>query len=137
MTKTYRIALPLLGAWLAGWMYLSWAAIQDDALIHLRYADNLFLYHFITYDGVHGDYGASSLLYVALLAVLRGLTASPSACSGDMKAGVPSTQPRSSSRSDVETSRASPKSSSFTQKRSVLPSRMMLSGLTSRCTSLW
>jgi hypothetical protein len=58
-------------------MYLSWAAIQDDALIHLRYADNLFLYHFITYDGVHGDYGASSLLYVALLAVLRGLTASP------------------------------------------------------------
>jgi hypothetical protein len=77
MTKTYRIALPLLGAWLAGWMYLSWAAIQDDALIHLRYADNLFLYHFVTYDGVHGDYGASSLLYVALLAVLRGLTASP------------------------------------------------------------
>ena len=77
MTRRYRIALPLLGAWLAGWIYLSWAAIQDDALIHLRYADNLFLHHFITYDGVHPDYGASSLLYVGLLALLRGLTDSP------------------------------------------------------------
>jgi hypothetical protein len=77
MTKMHRIMLPLLAAWLAGWMYLSWAAIQDDALIHLRYADNLFLHHFITYDGVHPDYGASSLLYVAILAFLRGLTASP------------------------------------------------------------
>ncbi len=69
--------LRLLGLWLAGWIYLSWAAIQDDALIHLRYADNLYLYHFVTYDGVHPDYGASSLLYVAILAALRGLTASP------------------------------------------------------------
>lgn len=77
MTRTYRIVLPLLGAWLAGWMYLSWPAIQDDALIHLRYADNLFLHHFVTYDGVHPDYGASSLLYVALLALLRGATSSP------------------------------------------------------------
>ena len=78
MTRTYRIVLPLLGVWLAAWMFLSWAAIQDDALIHLRYADNLFLHHFITYDGVHPDYGASSLLYVGMLALLRGLTASPS-----------------------------------------------------------
>ncbi len=77
MTKAYRIAIPLLGAWLAAWMYISWPAIQDDALIHLRYADNLLLHHFITYDGVHADYGASSLLYVALLAVLRGLSSSP------------------------------------------------------------
>ena len=77
MTRAYRIALPLLAAWLVGWMYLSWAAIQDDALIHLRYADNLFLHHLITYDGVHPDYGASSLLYVGLLALLRGLTLSP------------------------------------------------------------
>lgn len=77
MTRTYRTMLPLLGAWLAGWMYLSWAAIQDDALIHLRYADNLFLHHFVTYDGTHADYGASSLLYIALLALLRGMTASP------------------------------------------------------------
>ena len=76
MTRTYRIALPLLGVWLATWMYISWPAIQDDALIHLRYADNLFLFHFITYDGVHHDYGASSLLYVALLALLRRLTTS-------------------------------------------------------------
>lgn len=77
MTRTYRIVLPLLGVWLGAWMYLSWAAIQDDALIHLRYADNLFLHHFITYDGTHPDYGASSLLYVGLLALLRGLTTSP------------------------------------------------------------
>ena len=77
MTKIYRTVFRLLGVWLAGWIYLSWPAIQDDALIHLRYADNLFLHHFITYDGVHADYGASSLLYVALLAVLRNFTASP------------------------------------------------------------
>lgn len=77
MTRTYRIVLPLLVAWLAVWTYLSWPAIQDDAMIHLRYADNLFLHHFVTYDGLHSDYGASSLLYIALLALLRGVTASP------------------------------------------------------------
>ena len=76
MTRAYRTTVPLLGAWLAAWMYISWPAIQDDALIHLRYADNLHLHHFITYDGVHAGYGASSLLYVSLLALLRSFTAS-------------------------------------------------------------
>lgn len=76
--KIYKFVLPLLGLWLAGWIFLSWAAIQDDALIHLRYADNLFRTHLITYDGVHPSYGASSLLYVHLLAFLRGFIASPS-----------------------------------------------------------
>lgn len=57
-------------------MELSWPAIQDDALIHLRYANNLYLHHFVTYDGVHPDYGASSLLYVGLLALLRGMASS-------------------------------------------------------------
>ncbi len=72
-----RIALPILSLWLLGWIIFSWAAIQDDALIHLRYADHLLHVHFITYDGVHPSYGTSSLLYVSLLAVLRALTITP------------------------------------------------------------
>ena len=75
-TRGYWVAAAL-GVWLAGWIVLSWAAIQDDALIHLRYADNLYLHHFITYDGVHANYGASSLLYVSILSLLRGVSASP------------------------------------------------------------
>jgi hypothetical protein len=75
--KAYRWAVPFLGLWLATWIILSWAGVQDDAFIHLRYADNLVRTHFITYDGVHPNYGASSLLYVYLLAFLRTFTASP------------------------------------------------------------
>jgi hypothetical protein len=75
--KAYRWAIPVLGLWLATWVLLSWAGVQDDAFIHLRYADNLFRTHLITYDGVHPNYGASSLLYVYLLAFLRTFTASP------------------------------------------------------------
>jgi hypothetical protein len=75
--KAYRWAVPLLGLWLAAWVLLSWAGVQDDAFIHLRYADNLFRTHLITYDGVHPNYGASSLLYVYLLAFLRVFTTSP------------------------------------------------------------
>ena len=82
MARTYRIAIPLLALWLLGWIFLSWPAIQDDALIHLRYADNLVRCHFITYDGVHRDYGASSLLYVALLASLREFSASANLARG-------------------------------------------------------
>lgn len=59
------------------WIVLSWAGVQDDAFIHLRYADNLFQTHLITYDGVHPNYGASSLLYVYLLSFLRTFTATP------------------------------------------------------------
>lgn len=62
--------------WLLVWIFLSWAGVQDDAFIHLRYADNLFRTHHITYDGVHPDYGASSLLYVSLLAFLRAFFSS-------------------------------------------------------------
>jgi hypothetical protein len=75
--KAYRWAIPVLGLWLALWILLSWAGVQDDAFIHLRYADNLFRTHLITYDGVHPDYGTSSLLYVYLLSFLRVFTASP------------------------------------------------------------
>ncbi len=63
--------------WLIAWIILSWAGVQDDAFIHLRYADNFFRTHRITYDGVHPDYGASSLLYVYLLASLRDFFTSP------------------------------------------------------------
>jgi len=77
MSKSYAVALPLLSLWLIAWIVFSWGAVQDDAFIHLRYAENLALHHFITYDGVHPNYGASSLLYVSLLAALRGFTSSP------------------------------------------------------------
>lgn len=75
--STYRWAVPVLGIWLLSWILFSWAGVQDDALIHLRYADNLFRTHLITYDGVHSNYGASSLLYVYLLSFLRLFTSSP------------------------------------------------------------
>jgi hypothetical protein len=75
--RAYRLAIPILGLWLAVWIAISWPGIQDDALIHLRYADNLFQTHLITYDGVHPNYGASSLLYVYLLSSLRTFSASP------------------------------------------------------------
>jgi hypothetical protein len=75
--KAYRWAIPVLALWLLLWVVLSWAGVQDDAFIHLRYADNLFHTHLITYDGVHPNYGASSLLYVYLLAFLRAFFTSP------------------------------------------------------------
>ena len=56
--------------------------MQDDALIHLRYANNLLHTHHITYDGVHSSYGASSLLYVLLLAFLRNFTQSSNLARG-------------------------------------------------------
>ena len=63
--------------WIAGWLYCTRYSLLDDALIHLRYADYLHSGHMISYDGVHASFGTSSLLYVGLLAVLRGVTASP------------------------------------------------------------
>ncbi len=75
--RLYRFATPALMLFLIVWIVLSWAGVQDDAFIHLRYADNLLRTHQITYDGIHPDYGASSLLYVSLLAALRGFSASP------------------------------------------------------------
>ena len=77
LTKTCAVVLPVLLLWLICWIVFAWGAVQDDAFIHLRYADNLYFHHVITYDGVHPNYGASSLLYVSGLALLRGLTASP------------------------------------------------------------
>jgi hypothetical protein len=51
--------------------------MQDDAFIHLRYAANLLQHHIISYDGVHPDYGTSSLLYVFILAALRDFFTTP------------------------------------------------------------
>src|ERR1700691_5660367 len=77
MPKRYRSLTILFALWLLAWLFVSWAAVQDDAFIHLRYAANLFRYHMISYDGVHPDYGTSSLLYVWLLAALREFFRSP------------------------------------------------------------
>ncbi len=77
MPKRYRSLTILLAVWLLVWLILSWPAVQDDAFIHLRYAANLLHDHIISYDGVHPDYGTSSLLYVALLAGLRAVFQSP------------------------------------------------------------
>ncbi len=75
--KRYGIALSIFALWLAAWIALSWPAIQDDALIHLRYADNLKQLHYITYNGTQADFGASSLLYVGILAAASTLSRSP------------------------------------------------------------
>jgi hypothetical protein len=77
MPKRYRSLTILLVVWLLVWLKISWPAVQDDAFIHLRYAVNLLHCHMISYDGVHPDYGTSSLLYVWLLAGLRALFQSP------------------------------------------------------------
>ncbi|MGD0648350.1 MAG: hypothetical protein ABR971_10185 [Acidobacteriaceae bacterium] len=77
MPKRYRSLTILLAVWLLVWLRISWPAVQDDAFIHLRYAVNLLREHMISYDGVHPDYGTSSLLYVWLLAGLRTLFESP------------------------------------------------------------
>lgn len=71
------MAISCFALWLAAWMAFSWPAIQDDALIHLRYAENLVRFHSITYDGVHPNFGTSSLLYVGLLAAATYLIKSP------------------------------------------------------------
>jgi hypothetical protein len=71
------LILSVLALWLVGWVAFAWPAVQDDALIHLRYADNLYLHHTVSYNAFEPSYGASSLLYIGLLAVLRAFFASP------------------------------------------------------------
>jgi hypothetical protein len=71
------IILAALSLWLCAWTAVAWHAVQDDAFIHLRYADHLLRFHFITYDGIHHDFGTSSLLYVGILAAIRAFTTSP------------------------------------------------------------
>jgi len=56
---------------------LTWPAMQDDALIHLRYANSLLHFHRISYDGAQANFGDSSLLYVAVLALFRSVVPSP------------------------------------------------------------
>ena len=68
------VALPL---WLSYWLIKTRAALLDDALIHLHYADLLHRLHFITFDGICPSFGTSSLLYVSLLALLRGFISTP------------------------------------------------------------
>lgn len=71
--KIYKRSVAFLYVWLAAWTYISWPSFQDDALIHLRYADHLLHLHMVSYDGVHPTFGASSLLYIAILAALRSV----------------------------------------------------------------
>jgi hypothetical protein len=69
----FAAALP----WLAGWLWLGRYAMLDDALIHLRYAHRLLQAGFLTFDGVTRSFGASSPLFVALLASLSTVCRSP------------------------------------------------------------
>jgi hypothetical protein len=71
------LILSVLALWLLGWAGFAWPAVQDDAFIHLRYADNLYLHHTVSYNALEPSYGASSLLYIGLLAVLRACFTSP------------------------------------------------------------
>jgi hypothetical protein len=74
----WKTVVPVLFVfWLAFWLYRTRYAMLDDALIHLRYADNLHQLHMFSYDGLHPNFGASSLAYVGLLSLLRGITTGP------------------------------------------------------------
>jgi hypothetical protein len=64
-------------AWLALWLWIGRFAMLDDALIHLRYAHRLLQTGFFTFDGVTRSFGASSPLFVALLAALSTLSRGP------------------------------------------------------------
>ena len=80
MDKRSPLFLPvfivIILVWLSFWLVLRRHAFLDDTLIHLHYADMLHRHHFITFDGIHHGFGTSSLLYVSLLAFLRGFFAS-------------------------------------------------------------
>lgn len=66
----FRIGVVICLLWCSTWIFATRYAMLDDALIHLRYAANLSRLHFITYDGVHANFGTSSPAYVSLLAVI-------------------------------------------------------------------
>jgi hypothetical protein len=61
------------------WLWFGRRHVLDDALIHLRFADNLARTHHLTFDGLTRSHGASSLAYVGLLSALDsfGLVGSP------------------------------------------------------------
>lgn len=59
----------LICLWLTVWLTYSRYSMLDDALIHMRYANNLRAMHAISYDGIHQGFGTSSPLYVLFLAV--------------------------------------------------------------------
>jgi hypothetical protein len=46
------LILSLLTLWLLGWVAFAWPAVQYDAFIHLRYADNLYLHHTVSYNAL-------------------------------------------------------------------------------------
>ena len=77
MKKLSTLYCILAVIWLACWIAAAPYSMLDDALIHLRYASFLHTLHHITYDGIHFTYGTSSLLYVFLLSLLRGISLSP------------------------------------------------------------
>ncbi len=80
MPRRERWKIPvcsLIVFWLAFWLFQTRYAMLDDAFIHLRYAANLHRLHVFSYDGIRPNFGASSLAYVGLLSLLRGLSTSP------------------------------------------------------------
>jgi hypothetical protein len=72
-----RLAPAAVALWVAGWLWAGRYAMLDDALIHLRYAHRLLAAGFLTFDGTTRSFGASSPLFVALLAALSAVTQSP------------------------------------------------------------
>jgi len=66
-----------IALWLSGWLFATRHAMLDDCLIHLRYAVNLRTFHEVTYDGLHANFGTSSLVYLAVLSVLSSVSGSP------------------------------------------------------------
>lgn len=72
-----RTALAAALAWTAVWLWIGRYAMLDDALIHLRYAHRLLDFGFFTFDGASRSFGASSPVFVALLAALSSVSRSP------------------------------------------------------------
>ena len=72
-----RVSISVLGAWLAFWLWCGRYHLLDDALIHLRYAEQLARSGLLTYNDGAPSFGTSSLLYVALLAACRARLSAP------------------------------------------------------------
>jgi hypothetical protein len=72
--QTLKIAaITLVVVWICGWVFLLRNNFVDGAFVHLRYASNLSTRHILAFNPGQRSYGASSLGYVGLLALLYPL----------------------------------------------------------------
>ncbi|MGD0200508.1 MAG: hypothetical protein ABSD27_07130 [Bryobacteraceae bacterium] len=75
-SKLAALLLCLLGAYVMVWLWFGRYHFLDDAFISLRYADMLLRHGYFTYDGLTRTGGASSPLYIFVLAAVQALAPS-------------------------------------------------------------